>query len=1315
MKTITLLVRIPRLVAALAVAAAFTQSARAVTNIWSGASGVDLFWSTAGNWSPAGPPGATDAVRFDNTGAALDAVTINNTVSASKIVQSVTYGQTNGYHNTLISPGVTLTISNTAATNLLVVGTETAISTTQQETNTISGAGGKLVILGTNAGSALVIREAFTSSGTQRATLDMSGLDTFVGTIGRVLLAVQGATIRPAGTWVLAKTNTITASGSAPAIAVGDGTSNGGIATMQLGATNALFADSITVARQKSNSRLEFNPVFTNSMTPTAYIRGRTTNRVGTLSVADNSAQTTSGTSTTGTIDFSGGILDALVNTAYIGRSQAGTGTGKSTGTLTLDQGTLDVNTLEVAYQQASGSAVVTGTVNVNGTAMLRVNNSLRMGRYLGGDLIPVASLNVGGGTVLVNGSFTNAGALSVNVTNGLLSLPVGSQLLAGTVTLDGGTISNATVLAATSSLIIANGGRITGTTNFDMGNSGASTWDFSALPAGFTVSNALQGSGTISGDLTQASGATINPGGTGVAGTMTFNNNLTLNGGKLPLDLSSSAYSGNDQIVTYGNLTLAGTNDVTLKSLSGSFDTTAPYSIINYSGLLVGNASYFRVFGPMAQSRYSFTFDTTTTAGAVQLLIGGAGSANLTWVGDNAANLWNFNGAANWNNGTGADKFFNLDAVTFDDSGSAAPAVNIVGTLFPGSIAMNNYTKSYTFAGTGGLASGALTQSGSGTLTFANSGDNSFAAAVTVNNGALTFSNASLNTFSAGVNVTAGQVAFTGACSNDFGTGGLLVNYGTTGIVANAGQNLFGSTLPVEGTLIFSQPVDGTLGAILSGSGTVIKAGVGTLTLSANNSALVNPVLVNGGILRVTAANTLPTTGAILTNGAGTLDVNGVNLGTKPVFVAGVGAGGLGAIVNNNGNQNYVNPNIAFLTLTGDTTFGGNGRWDLRSPGGSTGDPVTAGLSTGGMPYNLTKIGTSSVAIVSVTIDPALGDINIKEGSMSFEGTTTSMGNPAKTLTVDAGASLTFYRTTNLWNKKFVLNGSGTNTTVNCAFATNSVIGPVTMNGICVFGGVGNYLTNAGPVNGTGSLVKLGSFALVLAGASSYSGSTTVSNGFLIVDGTLAGSGVAVDGGILAGIGSISAPVTVNAGGTLSPAGDGIGTLTATGALTLGGTNRFDVAKTGGSFTHDLVQGSSGLTYGGMLQLILTGDALIAGDSFKLFGATTYAGAFTSIVPATPAPGLVWDTTALSSGTLRVAVPAAVINSVKLVGAELILSGTGGTPGGSYTMLSSTNLTLPMINWTTAGNGTFGPAGEFSYTNAANSATPELFLRLRQ
>jgi hypothetical protein len=45
----------------------------------------------------------------------------------------------------------------------------------------------------------------------------------------------------------------------------------------------------------------------------------------------------------------------------------------------------------------------------------------------------------------------------------------------------------------------------------------------------------------------------------------------------------------------------------------------------------------------------------------------------------------------------------------------------------------------------------------------------------------------------------------------------------------------------------------------------------------------------------------------------------------------------------------------------------------------------------------------------------------------------------------------------------------------------------------------------------------------------------------------------------------------------------------------------------------------------------------------FKLFSATGYAGAFTNVLPATPAPGFAWNTNTLTTdGTLRIVQTAA-------------------------------------------------------------------------
>ena len=103
MRTFALVVLVPALLVSIA---------RAGTNAWS-ALGGDLFWSTAGNWSPSGPPGPNDEARFFNPGAVADA-TVDIVVSASTNIQRLWFGQTNGPNqNMTLNPGVTLTVSGT--------------------------------------------------------------------------------------------------------------------------------------------------------------------------------------------------------------------------------------------------------------------------------------------------------------------------------------------------------------------------------------------------------------------------------------------------------------------------------------------------------------------------------------------------------------------------------------------------------------------------------------------------------------------------------------------------------------------------------------------------------------------------------------------------------------------------------------------------------------------------------------------------------------------------------------------------------------------------------------------------------------------------------------------------------------------------------------------------------------------------------------------------------------------------------------------------------------------------------------------------
>ena len=73
----------------------------------------------------------------------------------------------------------------------------------------------------------------------------------------------------------------------------------------------------------------------------------------------------------------------------------------------------------------------------------------------------------------------------------------------------------------------------------------------------------------------------------------------------------------------------------------------------------------------------------------------------------------------------------------------------------------------------------------------------------------------------------------------------------------------------------------------------------------------------------------------------------------------------------------------------------------------------------------------------------------------------------------------------------------------------------------------------------------------------------------------------------------------------------------------------------------------------------------------------------------------------------------APILNPPKISGGNLILTGTGGTPNGGYTWLTTTNLSPPII-WTTNSTGTLDGTGAFSNAIPINTLQPATFFRLR-
>ena len=261
------------------------------------------------------------------------------------------------------------------------------------------------------------------------------------------------------------------------------------------------------------------------------------------------------------------------------------------------------------------------------------------------------------------------------------------------------------------------------------------------------------------------------------------------------------------------------------------------------------------------------------------------------------------------------------------------------------------------------------------------------------------------------------------------------------------------------------------------------------------------------------------------------------------------------------------------------------------------------------------------------------------------------------------------------------------------------------------------------GNITGSGEDVNLSKSdggTWTLWGSNGYAGNTSVIGGQLNVNGALTGStNITVYGATLSGNGLISGPVAINAGSTLCgnsvlatgvPSGAPAGQLTINNTLTLdpSATTILGVSDSG----YDQVAGLSQVTLGGTLQVVVTGP-LAGGEVFKLFSSASYNGSLSPNLPDI-GPFLNWDYSSLSTdGTLRVTGAVPQIGQItQMPDRNFQLSGLNGPAGYGYSILATTNVSLPVADWVPLSSGTL-TGSPFSFTDLHATNYPRQFYLL--
>ena len=843
---------------------------------------------------------------------------------------------------------------------------------------------------------------------------------------------------------------------------------------------------------------------------------------------------------------------------------------------------------------------------------MFACTNQLNKVMTLGGDgsAFTVSATSGGGNVIIGPMNITNdcifnvaGAAVALNLNNVLNGPGVISKVGAGSLTLSGTSPSYGGGLALNNGSLTLNG-----SLNAPRG--------VSVTVGKFTLNGTLSGGGVTNTAATGVAGSGTNnatmdisgdlfPGDTNVIGTLTVSNLVLEPGGTANYDLSGANTPGggtNDLVVVMGDLTV-NANVITINP-TGLLQIGVPYRLFSYGGNLIWNGDLF-VTGP---NNYVFAVNTNTP-GQVNIVASGGPPV---WNGGSVSGN-NWNDAANWN-GVAINP---NDSLFFAGNNRLNTTNNTTAGTFYNDLVFSTDAGSFVLNGNPIVLNGKISNISTNTqkvmigLTITSNVLSGGASAPLIIGAGVTNS----------VNPSGLVLAGTGIITN------LLASADPTflnviNVSSNANWTLVDNpsstpiTVPVQfdlsaGTFSFGQ---GASAPNLSSSASANNSRIGIIPGAPATFNMVNGTLTISARLNTgTAANTIAT-----------INQSGGTLNAQALLQISDGSANASTTVNVTGG----------LLDVGDV--GGPNNIFLASRGTGVVTVASSGVincATLDMSRNAAGNTLGSVGVVNLNTGGTLAVTRVGAATSAAQ----AGGTPTATFNFNGGtlraraSSATFYQG----------NASAPTIPITSIVKSGGAIIDTDTNSISILESLQHDSTLG--VTPDGGLAKLGVGTLTLTPNSTYTGPTLVNAGTLVVNGSIGSSAFTVaNTAILAGTGTAGKSLVVNSGGAASPGGSNVlGTLTVAGNVTLqsGSVTYMDLNKSTASSDQLRATAASAttITYGGVLSVTNLAGTLSGTDTFKLFSATNYSGAFSAIDPPSPGPGVIWNTNTLATdGTLR-------------------------------------------------------------------------------